>query len=178
MRIHPSGPRSRHPGRTSRRWGCSARWRRRTGWGSRSGLGRTDRQTEHRQHPGRGEEQTPPSPPKLPPTELLTRARGVGLILVVPAVVVPIAQPAVGDAAVVLALEAVRGTGVLVCGGGDTLRTGSLSPPSPPIPPRRRYARHSSGASSLLSRQSLSPSHFQRSWMQRLFLQANSPGWH
>lgn len=39
-------------------------------------------------------------------------------------------------------------------------------------------SRHSSGASSLLSRQSLSPSHFQRSWMQRLFLQANSPGWH
>lgn len=41
-----------------------------------------------------------------------------------------------------------------------------------------RDSRQSSGASSLLSRQSLSPSHFQRSWMQRLFLQANSPGWH
>ncbi|VCW67728.1 unnamed protein product [Gulo gulo] len=34
------------------------------------------------------------------------------------------------------------------------------------------------GASSLLSRQSLSPSHFHRSWMQRLLAQANSPGWH
>lgn len=39
-------------------------------------------------------------------------------------------------------------------------------------------SRHRSGASSLLSKQSLSPSHFQRSWMQRLFLQANSPAWH
>lgn len=39
-------------------------------------------------------------------------------------------------------------------------------------------SRHSAGASSLLSRQSLSPSHFQRSWMQRLLAQANSPGWH
>lgn len=40
------------------------------------------------------------------------------------------------------------------------------------------HLRQSSGPSSLLSRQSLSPSHFQRSWMQRLFLQAYSPGWH
>lgn len=39
-------------------------------------------------------------------------------------------------------------------------------------------SRQRAGASSLLSRQSLSPSHFQRSWMQRLLAQANSPGWH
>lgn len=42
----------------------------------------------------------------------------------------------------------------------------------------RGDSRHSAGASSLLSRQSLSPSHFQRSWIQRLLAQANSPGWH
>lgn len=42
-RTRRSGPRSHRPGHTSRRWGCSGRWRRRTGWGSRSGLARRDR---------------------------------------------------------------------------------------------------------------------------------------
>lgn len=64
---------------------------------------------------------------------LLTRAGGVGLVLVVPAVIVPIAEPAVGDAAVVLALEAVRGARVLVC-GGDTRSGPALPQPTPSHP--------------------------------------------
>ena len=59
--------------------------------------------------------------------------------------------------------------------GGDP----ALQPqPQARGPGRGRHSRQRAGASSLPSRQSLSPSHFQRSWMQRLLEQANSPGWH
>lgn len=44
----------------------------------------------------------------------LTRARRVRLIFIIPTVIVPITQPAVRDAAVVLTLETVRGAGVLI----------------------------------------------------------------
>lgn len=37
--THQSGPHSRRPGHRSRRWGCSGRWHRRTGWVGRCGLG-------------------------------------------------------------------------------------------------------------------------------------------
>lgn len=43
-----------------------------------------------------------------------TWAGGVGLVLVIPTVVVPVTQPAQGDAAVVLALKSVCGASVLV----------------------------------------------------------------
>lgn len=58
-----SGPRSHHPGHTSRRWGCSGHWHRRTGWGSRSGLARRDRWSVNGPFylvlPGEGGEQPP-----------------------------------------------------------------------------------------------------------------------
>lgn len=43
-----------------------------------------------------------------------TRASGIGLVFVVPAVIVAIAQPAQRNAAVILALKSVRGASVLV----------------------------------------------------------------
>lgn len=43
-----------------------------------------------------------------------TRAGGVGLVFIVPAVIVAVAQPAQRNAAVILALKSVRGAGVLV----------------------------------------------------------------
>lgn len=46
---------------------------------------------------------------------LCTSAGGVGFILIVPTVVVPVTKPAQRDAAVVLALKSVCGAGVLVC---------------------------------------------------------------
>lgn len=44
-----------------------------------------------------------------------TRTSCVGLVFIVAAVIVSVAQPPQGDAAVVLALEAVSWAGVLVC---------------------------------------------------------------
>lgn len=140
--THRSGPHSRRPGRTSRRWGCSARWHMRTGWGSRSELarGQTDRQSFRSwrcQGPAKAvARHSGASSPAAPRGRgrFLTRAGGVGLVLIVPAVVVPIAEPAVGDAAVVLALEAVRGAGVLVC--GETHSGPALLHPTPNSSPR------------------------------------------
>lgn len=54
-----------------------------------------------------------------------TRTGGVGFILVVSAVVIPVTQPAQRDAAVVLALKSVGGASVLVCEGRIT-KTGCV----------------------------------------------------
>ena len=45
---------------------------------------------------------------------LCTGAGGVGFVLIVPTVIVPVTQPAQRDAAVVLALKSVCGASVLV----------------------------------------------------------------
>lgn len=70
-------------------------------------------------------------------------------------------------------------SGVSERAGPSSLTCCPAGLPCPPPPGRGvEDSRQRAGASSLLSKQSLSPSHFQRSWMQRLLAQANSPGWH
>lgn len=137
----------------------------------------TDRQTEHHQ-PAAPREKSPPQALKLPPTNSSPEQVELDSSSLFPQSLSPSHSQRLGMQRLFLHLKRSEGQVCWSVEGGTRSGSAYFPPPRPPISPRRGYARHSSGASSLLSRQSLSPSHFQRSWMQRLFLQANSPGWH
>lgn len=104
--AHRTDRHSRHPGRTSRKWGYSAHWHTSTDWvGTYELKGTTWSQQELRRR------WTWLRPI---PVHLATWTGGVGFILIVATVIVAVTQPAQGDAAVVLALEPIGGASVLV----------------------------------------------------------------